>query len=66
MSVAGRLAGALDRRDEQPNVDLAIEIDAAKDRDAVAELVALVRSGTVRQRNDAMKVLYEIGSRDPE
>ena len=66
MSVADRLAGALDRRDEQPNVDLAIEIDAAKDRDAVAELVALVRSGTVRQRNDAMKVLYEIGTRDPE
>jgi hypothetical protein len=66
MSIADRLAGALDRRDEQPNVALAEEIATSGDRTAVGELVALVRSGTTRQRNDAMKVLYEIGARDPE
>lgn len=65
MSIAGRLAGALERRDERPNVDLAEAIAAAGDREAVNELVDLVRSGTARQRNDAMKVLYEIGARDP-
>ena len=65
-SIADRLAGALDRRDEQPNVALAEEIASARDRTAVGELVELVRSGTTRQRNDAMKVLYEIGARDPE
>ena len=66
MSIADRLAGALDRRDERPNVDLAEAVAAAKDREGVRELVELVRSGTPRQRNDAMKVLYEIGARDPE
>ena len=66
MSIADRLAGALDRRDERPNVELAEAVAAAKDREGVRELVELVRSGTPRQRNDAMKVLYEIGARDPE
>ena len=66
MSIADRLAGALDRRDERPNVELAEAIAAARDRAGVSELVDLVRSGTPRQRNDAMKVLYEIGARDPE
>lgn len=65
-SIADRLSGALDRRDEAPNVALAEEIAAAKDKAGVAGLVDLVRSGTTRQRNDAMKVLYEIGARDPE
>jgi hypothetical protein len=66
MSIAARLAGAQDRRDERPNVELAEAIAAARDRAGVSELVELVRSGTPRQRNDAMKVLYEIGARDPE
>ncbi len=65
-SIADRLSGAMDRRDEGPNVELAAQIAAAGDRAAVRDLVALVQSGTVRQRNDAMKVLYEIGARDPE
>ena len=65
-SIADRLSGAMDRRDEGPNVELAAQIAAAGDRVAVRDLVALVQSGTVRQRNDAMKVLYEIGARDPE
>ena len=65
-SIADRLAGALERRDEGPNVALADEIASARDRSAVGDLVQLVQSGSVRQRNDAMKVLYEVGSRDPE
>lgn len=65
-SIANRLAGAMDRRDERPNVALAEDVAASRDRSAVSDLVTLVQSGTVRQRNDAMKVLYEIGARDPE
>jgi hypothetical protein len=65
-AIADRLAGAMERRDEAPNIALAEEIAAGKDRAAVRDLVALVRGGTVRQRNDAMKVLYEVGARDPE
>lgn len=64
-SIADRLAGAMERRDEAPNIAVAEEIAARKDKAAVVELVELVRAGTTRQRNDAMKVLYEIGARDP-
>lgn len=65
-SIAGRLAGAMDRRDEGPNEELAAELAATGDQQAIAELVDLVRSGKERQRNDAIKVLCEIGARKPE
>ena len=65
MTVLDRLAGAMDRRDEQPNVDLAEDIVAREDTAAVAELAAAVRSGPARQANDALKVLYEVGARKP-
>ncbi|WP_297104322.1 hypothetical protein [uncultured Devosia sp.] len=65
-SVADRLSGSMDRRDEAPNIALAEEIAAAGDSAAVSELIALIGSGTTRQRNDAIKVLYEIGARKPE
>lgn len=66
MSMADRLAGALERRDEAPNVELAEELVAREDRAGIAEVVTLVRTGTNRQRNDGMKVLYEIGARRPD
>jgi hypothetical protein len=66
MTVLDKLAGALDRRDEQPNVALAEEIVARRDMAAIVELAAAVRSGATRQANDAIKVLYEVGARDPE
>ena len=66
MSVLDRLAGALDRRDEQPNVDLAEAIVAQNDTAAINELAEAVRSGPARQANDALKVLYEVGARRPD
>jgi hypothetical protein len=66
MTVLDRLAGALDRRDEQPNVALAEDIAARGDLAAIAELAEAVRSGPTRQANDALKALYEIGARNPE
>lgn len=66
MSVLDKLSGALDRRDEQPNVDLAEAIVANDDTAAVVELAEAVRSGAARQANDAIKVLYEVGARRPE
>jgi hypothetical protein len=66
MTVLDRLAGALDRRDDRPNVALAEDIAARHDLAAVAELAQAVRSGPARQANDAIKVLYEVGARDPE
>ena len=66
MSVLDKLAGALDRRDEAPNIALAEAIVAGNDTAAVAELAAAVRSGPTRQANDALKVLYEVGARNVE
>jgi hypothetical protein len=66
VSVLERLAGAMDRRDEAPNVALAEDIVARDDRAAIAELAEAVRSGPARQANDALKVLYEVGARRPE
>jgi hypothetical protein len=65
MTVLDKLAGAMDRRDEAPNVALAESIAKSGDLAAVAELADAVRSGPVRQANDAIKVLYEIGARNP-
>lgn len=66
MTVLDRLAGALERRDEQPNVALAEDIVARDDKAAIVELAEAVRSGPARQANDALKVLYEVGARRPD
>jgi hypothetical protein len=65
MSMLGRLASALGRNDEQPNVELAEALAASPDPAAVAELVAAL-SGKSAVANDAIKVLYELGERRPE
>jgi hypothetical protein len=64
MSVLDKLANALGRNDEQPNVALAEALVARPDAAAIAELCgALV--GPTAIANDAIKVLYEIGERQP-
>lgn len=66
MSVLDKLASALGRNDEQPNIALAEALAAKPDAKAVAELVAALQSGTAAQKSDAIKVLYELGERRPE
>jgi len=66
MSVLDRLAGALGRNDERPNVELAETLAATPDKAAIAELVGALSVGTQAVRNDAIKVLYELGERRPE
>lgn len=66
MSVLARLAGALGRNDERPNVALAEALAAKPDEAAIAELVAALSAGPQAVRNDAIKVLYELGERRPE
>jgi hypothetical protein len=65
MSVRDRLASALGRRDERPNVELAEALAAKPQKGAIAELVTLLSSGSAAEQNDAIKVLYEIGERRP-
>jgi hypothetical protein len=65
MTVLDKLANALDRNDEKPNVELAEKLVASGNRKAVAELAAAIETGKSAVQNDAIKVLYEIGERKP-
>lgn len=65
MTTASMLATSLGRRDEAPNVELAERIAAAEDRDAVQELMDVLRGAKRDLQHDAIKVLYEIGARQP-
>jgi hypothetical protein len=66
MSVLDRLAGALGRRDEEPNVALARELAASEDRAGIALLADALASGPRPVRSDAIKALYELGALRPD
>ncbi len=66
MSVIPLLASQLNRNDEVPNTELAERITASADIHAVAELAESLKGKNKAIRNDAIKVLYEIGERKPE
>ncbi|MBK9731840.1 MAG: hypothetical protein IPO83_11240 [Chitinophagaceae bacterium] len=65
MSVLSQLASSLDRRDEEPNIELGKKIAAVADRNAVKELVSCLHHKNKNIRHDCIKVLYEIGERNP-
>lgn len=66
MSVLDKLASALGRNDEKPNVELAEALAATPDASAIAELAEALATGSTAVSNDAIKVLYELGERRPE
>jgi hypothetical protein len=66
MDVLSKLASALERNDERPNVELAEALVAKPDKKAIAVLADALSTGTVAVQNDAIKVLYEIGELAPE
>lgn len=66
MSVLDKLASALGRNDERPNVELAGALAAKSDAVAIAELAGALASGPVAVSNDAIKVLYELGALRPD
>lgn len=65
MTVLDKLATALNRRDEVPNQELAIDIVHTNDRNAVKELVENLAHKDKNIQSDCIKVLYEIGERQP-
>jgi hypothetical protein len=65
MSVLSKLATALKRRDEAANVELAEDIIARNDANAVCELVENLSNRDKSIQSDCIKVLYEIGADDP-
>jgi hypothetical protein len=66
MSVLDRLSHAQGRRDEIPNQELAQELAEKRDQNGIKELINGIQSKDTRVQSDGIKVLYEIGSRDPE
>ncbi|MCB0696927.1 MAG: hypothetical protein KDC07_06165 [Chitinophagaceae bacterium] len=65
INVIDNLASSLGRRDEDPNIELAQKIAAAKDAAAVKDLIALLNDKKKDIHNDAIKVLYEVGYISP-
>jgi len=65
MTVLGKLATALSRRDEIPNQELALEIVLSNDRRAVKQLVKNLQHKDRNIQSDCIKVLYEVGKRQP-
>lgn len=59
------LACQLGRNDEKPNIELAEKIVSTKDEALIEEVVQGVKGKDKRVANDCIKVLYEIGARNP-
>jgi hypothetical protein len=65
MSIIGKLATSLGRRDENPNIDLAKQIAAANNKKVVKELVEHLHDKSKDIRHDCIKTLYEIAYLKP-
>jgi len=63
MKAIDLLATSINRRDDNPNQDLAVEIIKSKRNDWVKELVDNLKHKDKNIQSDCIKVLYEIGER---
>ncbi|MCD9022771.1 hypothetical protein [Cohnella silvisoli] len=66
MTILTRLATSLNRKDEQPNVELARKVVDEADKEAIQELIDNVAHKDKNIQSDCIKVLYEIGALEPE
>lgn len=60
-----KIAFSMGRNDEEPNIDLAINLSETEDVEGIREIVDGLMSNTQQISNDCIKVLYEIGERKP-
>jgi hypothetical protein len=65
MTIINQLASALNRRDEVPNQELAGKIVATGDKKAIRELMDNLGNKSRDIQSDCIKVLYEIGEKEP-
>ncbi|MDX1378731.1 MAG: hypothetical protein R3307_07775 [Anaerolineales bacterium] len=65
MSVIDKLAHSLGRRDEVPNLELARDLAARKDKKGIREVVENLWHKNKNIQADCIKVLYEVGSIEP-
>jgi hypothetical protein len=60
-----KLAYSLGRNDEKANIDLALELIKSKNRKGIKEIIEGLNHKTEQIANDCIKVLYEIGEKEP-
>ena len=65
MTVLDKLATSLNRNDEMPNQELAEQIVKENDKKAIKELISNLNNPDKNIQSDCIKVLYEIGERNP-
>lgn len=61
-----KIAYNIGRSDEEPNIDLAIELVNTRNLEGIKEIVNGLRNKKEQIANDCIKVLYEIGEKKPE
>ena len=61
-----KIAYNLEINDEEPNINLAIELCNTKDIEGIKEIVDGLKNNKEQIANDCIKVLYEIAERNPE
>lgn len=66
MTIIGKLATSLGRRDENPNIELAKQIASSNNKKAVDELVEHLNDKSKDIRHDCIKTIYEIGYLKPK
>jgi len=62
----GKLAYSLGRNDEEPNIELAMELAKTKNKKGIKEIVEGLSNPKEQIANDCIKVLYEIAGISPE
>jgi len=65
MSIIGQIAYFQGRRDEVPNQELAAKLATSKSRSGIQEVADNLHNGDAHVQADCLKVLYEVGYRDP-
>jgi len=61
-----RVAYHLGKNDEEPNIALAIQLCETKDSEGIKEMIDGLKNKNQQVANDCIKVLYEIGERNPK
>ncbi|MCF6136306.1 hypothetical protein [Pseudalkalibacillus berkeleyi] len=64
--VISELASQLDRKDEQPNIELARRLVNEKDYAGVKEVIENLSNKNKKIQSDCIKVVYEVGEMEPE
>lgn len=61
-----KIAFYLGKNDEKPNIDLAISLVSSRNIEGIKEIVNGLKHKQNQAANDCIKVLYEVGEREPK